>query len=132
MERPKFEFEVKSKFDFEDTVARLEAAVPEHKMTVLGVHPMSKTLTEKGFPREPISVIEVCNAKLASQALEDDIRVALMVPCPIAVYEKAGQVFVLAMDTRMLSQTYEGPRLQQLGEEMYEALKALLLTVSAD
>jgi uncharacterized protein (DUF302 family) len=130
MSRPTLEFEVRSRFGFDETVERVQAAVSENKMTVLGVHPMSKTLTEKGFPREALSVIEVCNAKQASQALEDDIRVALMMPCPIAVYERGGHVFVSSMDTRMLSQLYDGPRLPKLGEEMYETLSAVLAAVA--
>ena len=130
MNRQPLEIEVRSKLGFEATVAALVEAVPQHKMTVLAVHPLSQTLASKGFPREPISVIEVCNARMASQALEDDVRVALMMPCPVAVFERAGEVHVSTMDTRLLSQMYEGERMPTLGQEMFAELSALLQIVA--
>ncbi len=129
MSRLPLEFEIRSRFAFDETVDRLRSAVTEHGMSILAVHPMSETLAGKGFPREPLTVVEVCNARQASEALEDDIRVALMMPCPIAVYVRDGAAWVSTMDTRLLSQLYDGDRLPRLGEEMYETLAGILSAV---
>ena len=42
---------------------------------------MDVALAEKGFPRAPLKIIEICNAKYASQVLNEDVRIFLMLPC---------------------------------------------------
>ena len=48
-------------------------------------------LAEKGFPREPLKIIEICNANYASQVLNKDVKISLMLPCPISVYVQSGK-----------------------------------------
>ncbi len=126
--RPPLEFQVESRFDFDSTVAAIIAEAPAHKFTVLKVHEMSKTLAERGFPRkEPVTIIEVCNAKAASTALNLDIRSGLMMPCPVIVYQKEGRTFVMTNDTRILSDFYTGGApMKQTGQDVYLALTKIL------
>ena len=77
---------------FEAAVEAVEAKVAENNFRVVNTYDVAATLTEQGFPRSPLKIIEVCNARFASEALEKDINVALMLPCPIAVYTEGGKL----------------------------------------
>lgn len=82
---------------YAEAVAAVETAVAAKGFRVQAVHDVAATLAEKGFNREPISIVEMCNAKYAAAVLEADIDIALMLPCPISIYEKAGEVFISTM-----------------------------------
>lgn len=130
-QRPNMEFQVESRFGFADTVSAIITEAPLHKFTVLHVHPMSETFASRGFPRaEAITIIEVCNAKLATTAINNDIRSGLMMPCPVMVYERAGKTFVMTYDTRVMSEMYEGgPSMKQVGSEVYKTMRTILNSV---
>jgi uncharacterized protein (DUF302 family) len=41
--------------------------------------------------------IELCNAKFASRVLAADVKIGLLLPCPIMVYEEEGRVYISTM-----------------------------------
>ncbi len=98
--------------------------------SVLGVHQVSETLRSKGFESVPVTVIEVCKASMAATAIRNDLRVATMMPCPIAVVEGAEGVMVYTIDARLLSSFFEGPDMPELGERMHAELQQLIQTVA--
>jgi uncharacterized protein (DUF302 family) len=61
---------------------------------VLHTHDLAATLAEKGFRREPLALVEVCNAKYATQVLEKNVKLSLMLPCPISVYVQGGKTYI--------------------------------------
>ncbi len=79
---------------FEQAVSAVEAKAAEHGFRVLHTHDVAATLAEKGFPREPLKIIEICNAKYASQVLNRDVKISLMLPCPISVYVQDGKTHI--------------------------------------
>ena len=79
---------------FDEAVAAIEKKTAEKGFRVLHIHDIAGLLTEKGFARAPLKIIEICQAKSASAVLEKDIRTSLMLPCPISVYEKDGQTHI--------------------------------------
>lgn len=89
-----FEYTVETSKQFEEAVKAVEAKTAEHGFRVLHTHDVAATLNEKGFPRSPLKIVEVCNARFASQVLEQDVRTALMLPCPISVYTANGRTFI--------------------------------------
>lgn len=124
------EWQVESRYDFDATIAAIVAEAPVHKYTVLKVHEQSKILASKGFPREPVTIIEVCNAKASSIALNHDIRSGLMMPCPIMVYQKSEKVFVMTYDTRIMSSFYEGGKpMAETGEAVYKDLQKIIKSI---
>jgi len=67
------------------------------------VHDVAATLAEKGFEREPVTIVEMCNAKHAATVLAADIRIGLMLPCPVMIYEQGGQVSISTMRPTLLA-----------------------------
>lgn len=82
---------------FDEAVAAVEAKAAEMGFRVLHTHDVAATLAEKGFPREPLKIVEVCNARIASEALEKDAEIAVMLPCPISVYVQDGKTHISTM-----------------------------------
>lgn len=89
-----FEYTVISAKPMEEAVSAIEKKSAEKGFRVLHTHDFAATLTEKGFPREPLKVVEICNAKYASQVLDKDVKTSLLLPCPISVYLKDGKTHI--------------------------------------
>ncbi len=51
----------------------------------------------RDFASEPMKIIEICNAKYASQILAVDKKLSIMLPCPISVYTEGGKTIVSTM-----------------------------------
>jgi uncharacterized protein (DUF302 family) len=90
----KFEYTVETKKSFEQAVAAVEQQTAKKGFRVLHTHDVAATLAEKGFAREPLKIVEICNARYANDVLRRDVRTALMLPCPIAIYIADGKTFI--------------------------------------
>jgi uncharacterized protein (DUF302 family) len=82
---------------FEEVVDDVVKLTAEKSFRVLHIHNVQATLDEKGFKREPLKIIEICNAKFAHEALGKNIGVSLFMPCKINVYTENGKTKILAM-----------------------------------
>ena len=89
-----FERTVTTRKGFDEAVRAVEEKSAEKGFRVLHTHDVAATLAEKGFPREPLKIIEICNARYASEALKRDVKVSLMLPCPVSVYTEQGKTFI--------------------------------------
>ena len=123
---PDFAYTVTTDKPFDEVVAALEAASQAHGFRVLAVHDVQETLAGKGFQREPLKIIEVCNAQYAYQVLEADISVALMLPCPITVYTQEGRVFVSTMRPSVIADFYPEADLAGVAQEVEEHILAII------
>ena len=101
-----FQYTVNSNRSFDAAVNAIERKTAEKGFRVLHTHDVAGTLAEKGFVREPLKIIEICNARYANEALNKDVSVALMLPCPIAVYSKEGKTVICTMRPSALAEFY--------------------------
>ena len=115
-----------SKKSFSETCEALERLCPEKQFRVLAVHDVQATLKEKGFEREPIRIIEVCNAGFANEALQKNIHVSLFMPCKFVVSESGGEVTVTLGRPSVISQLLPGSGLESLAEEVEGRLSAIM------
>ncbi len=121
-----FEYTVESGKSFEAAVSAVEQKSAEKGFRVLHTHDVSATLAEKGFPREPLKIVEVCNAKYASEVLKRDIKIALMLPCPISVYTEQGKTFISTMLPTVLADFYPNAGIQGVAAEVEKAVLAIV------
>jgi uncharacterized protein (DUF302 family) len=96
-----FEKTVMTDKGFAEAVLAVEKKAAEKGFRVLHTHDVAATLAEKGFIREPLKIIEVCNAKYASQVLDKDVKISLMLPCPISVYVQDGKRHTSALCSQL-------------------------------
>ena len=103
---------------FEEAVSAIERNAGEKGFRVLHTHDVAATLAEKGFPREPLKIVEICNAKYASQVLAMDVKISLMLPCPISVYVEKGKTHISTLLPSSIVQFYPDAGIEDLASEV--------------
>ncbi len=103
---------------FDEAVAALEQKAAENGFRVLHTHDVAATLAEKGFPREPLKIIEICNARYASQVLNKDVKISLMLPCPISVYVQEGKTYISALLPTSIAEFFPQAGIEDLASEV--------------
>ena len=113
-----FEHTVTSSKSFDYAVAAVERIAAEKGFRVLHTHDVAATLAEKGFPREPLKIVEVCNAKYASQVLARDVKISLMLPCPISVYVEGGTTHLSTMLPTTISEFFPDAGIDEVAAQV--------------
>ena len=122
----KFDYTVETKKSFDDAVAAVEAKSREKGFGVLHVHDVKATLAAKGFDREPLKIIEICNPRYASEVLKKDIKISLMLPCPISVYVEGGKTYISTLRPGMISVFYPNAGVTALAEEVDKTVLSII------
>ncbi len=123
---PKLDYTVETSKSFAEAVAAVEQKTAEKGFRVLHTHDVAATLAEKGFPREPLKIVEVCNAKYASQVLAKDVKLALMLPCPISVYVDKGKTFLSALLPTSMSGLYPSAGIESIAAEVERIIVSIV------
>lgn len=112
--------------DFDATVAAIEAETAAANFRVLTTHDVSATLAEKGFARQRVSIIEICNAKHAYDVLAADVRIGLMLPCPIMVFAEGDTVKVTTMRPTIIGGFFPDAALGETPAEVERAIVSIM------
>jgi len=111
---------------FEEVSSGLEKTAAENMFRVLAVHDVQKTLSEKGFQRDKLKIIEVCNAGFAHEALQHNIDVAMFMPCKFTVYPEKGRTVVSLMRPTLISQMLPSSGLEELAADVEKRLISVM------
>ena len=122
----KFEHTVTTSKEFDEAVAAVEAKAVEKGFRVLYTHDVAQTLRERGFPREPLKIVEICNASYASEVLQKDVKISLMLPCPISVYTEGGTTRISTMLPSALAQFYPEAGIEGVAAKIERAILAIV------
>ncbi len=117
-----FEYTVTSNKTFPEAVEAVEKKTAEMGFRVLHTHDIAATLAEKGFPREPLKLVEICNAKYASRVLEKDVKVSLMLPCPISVYVQGGKTHISTLLPTSIAHFFPNAEIEGVAAEVETAV----------
>jgi uncharacterized protein (DUF302 family) len=120
------EYTVETKKPFDEAVRAVEDSSAKHGFRVLHVHDVAATLAEKGYAREPIKIIEVCNARFASEVLQKDVKTALMLPCPITVYVDRGKTYMSTLLPEVIASFYPEAGIEALSAEVQKIVVAIV------
>jgi uncharacterized protein (DUF302 family) len=116
-------------FPYEQAVERATAALKEQGFGVLTTIDVKATLKAK-LDRDfrKYTILGACNPPLASQALDADLDVGLLLPCNVAVYEVApDRSVVAAMAPKIMIQVApENTGLDKVAAEADRRLRAAL------
>jgi uncharacterized protein (DUF302 family) len=121
-----FEYTVKTGKSVDEAVSAVEQNTAAKGFRVLHTHDLSGTLAEKGFPREPLKIVEICNAKYANEVLEKDVTTALMLPCPIVVYGKEGQTHITTMLPSLMGEFFPGKGIEAVAALVEKAVLSIV------
>lgn len=121
-----FHYTVETSKSFEVAVQAIEQKTAEKGFRVLHTHDVSATLAEKGFPRDPLKIIEICNARYASEVLRKDVNIALMLPCPVAVYTQAEKTFISTMLPSTLVEFYPQAGIDEIASKVEQVVLQII------
>ena len=113
-----FEYTVPTNKSFDEAVSAVELNTAAEGFRVLHTHDVAATLAEKGFHREPLKIVEICNAKYANEVLQKDITAALMLPCPITVYSKDGKMHISTMLPSVIGEFFPGKGIEPVAAQV--------------
>jgi len=116
---------------FDEAVEAVVAATADAGFKVQFVHDVAATLAEKGFERERVTIVEMCNAKFASQVLAADVKIGLMLPCPIMVYAEEGKVFISTMRPTLIGGFFPEAGIGEVATEVERILTDVIDTAAA-
>ena len=123
----------KSKLDYNETVRMIEKGAVDNGWAVAKIYNMEKRMKKAGFEDAArVKVVELCHAVHTNDILsqEDDMFIAAIMPCRIAVYEKRnGDVFISKMNIGLMSKFFsENVKevMGQVAEEDERILKAVI------
>ena len=106
----------------EEATSAVEEKAKAAGFGVLHVHDVKATLESKGFEGDPLRIIEICNPGYASRVLKKDIKISLMLPCPISVYEKGGHTFISTFRPKVMKNFYPDPEIGEIADEVEETV----------
>lgn len=106
---------------------RIREAAQRHKFGVLHVHDLAATLKGKGidFGHE-CRVYDVCNPQAASEALRQDPKIAVVLPCRIAVTSDATGTTVSTVKPTDLLRATGLAGVEQLAGEVEREIVAII------
>lgn len=117
-----FDYTVRTEKPFSEAVEAVKAALEERGFRVQFVHDVQATLAERGFDREPLTIIETCNAKHAHAVLAADPAIALMLPCPVVVYERDGERYISTLRPSAIGAFYPHAHIEEAAAEVERVL----------
>ena len=112
------------KVSFDDAIARTEAALKTEGFGVISRIDIQQTLKSKiDVDFRPYTILGACNPKLAHEALQQEDKVGLMLPCNVIVQQSDnGEVEVAAIDPVASMQAIPNPELVKAAEVVREKL----------
>lgn len=121
-----FDYTLTTNKIFDEAVQDIQDEIVKAGMRVLHIHNVQKDLAEKGFQRNPLKIIEFCNAKYANDFLNADIKIGLCMPCKINVYVKDEKTFISGMRPIILSQFFPQADLGEKPKEIDQIIQNII------
>lgn len=112
------DYTVESTKSVDDAIAAVEAKAREKGFGVLCVHDIKATLAGKGFDRAPLKIVEICNPRYAHEVLKADVKISLMLPCPVSVYSEGGKTYISAMRPKAMTTFYPKADIERIAGEV--------------
>jgi uncharacterized protein (DUF302 family) len=117
---------------YEEALPKVKEAFKEQGFGTLTEIDVRATLKEKiDRDFEPYIILGVCNPQLASQALDVDRQIGLLLPCNVVVTQRGDKTIVHALDPQVMVAVPELDELKPITDEAgvridraLEALKA--------
>ncbi len=119
-------YRLESDKSFDAVVGKLEKETAANKFRVLHTHDVQATLADKGLKREPLKIIEVCNANFAHEALQKDMAVSLFMPCRFVVHTEGGKTVVTLAKPSMIARMLPDSDIEQLAMDVEATLKKVM------
>lgn len=120
------DYTVQTSKGFDQAVGDIEAKTREKGFAVLHIHDVQAVFASNGIEHEPLKIIEVCNARYASEVLAKDIKISLMLPCRICVFTQGGKTFISALRPKLMVDFYPQADIRRTAQEVDNIILAIV------
>lgn len=124
----KYSFGKEVKIGFDDAVKQIKEALKPEGFGILTEIDVSATLKKK-LDKEipPYIILGACNPQIASQALEVEPSIGVLLPCNVVVRQDGdGKVFVEIMDPGSVLGMVDNPGVEKLADDVRQRLERAL------
>lgn len=106
-----------SKYNFSETIQKLEESAIENKWGIPHQYDLQETLKEKGFEVSPVNVFSLCKPEHAYKILGSNEQrlVSALMPCRVAVYENDGKTYISMLNSGLFAR-FMGKKVQNVME----------------
>jgi uncharacterized protein (DUF302 family) len=108
-----------SKYDFEKTAEVLTLSVQENSWKMPHQYNLQQIMANNGFEVKPVKIFSICKPDIAVQILNNDKdrHISAMMPCRIAIYEKAdGKTYISRMNAGLFAKLMGGKASAVMGD----------------
>jgi uncharacterized protein (DUF302 family) len=110
---------------FDKAVEHVKAVFQDHGFGTLSEIDVRSTLKQKlGKNIEPYTILGVCNAHLASRAIQAEHEIGMILPCTVLVHQCGGKVNVAAQDPLQMIQFAGNDALEPIAREAHDLIFA--------
>lgn len=114
MKKTVYSLEITLPFPLTVTEPIVREALQKEKFGVISEIDIQAKLQEKlGIVHPPHKILGACNPQLAHQALQDNVDVALALPCNVVLREEKGRTVVSALLPSVALKPFKGLKLQE-------------------
>ncbi len=124
--------EDRSPHDFETTTALFEEEIDTAEWSIVTEHDMQATMEKHGHDVNKVMIYELCNPGHASEILasSENFIVTPLMPCRVAIYEKAdGNTYIGRMNSGLMAKPFGGTVsdvMQDAARETEDVIDAVL------
>ncbi len=112
---------------YEEVLAAVKAAAQKQGFRVSNVHDIAASLRKDGINREPYATVEVCNSKIAADVLNAQPLLGSVMPCRIAVFQKANETTVSMIRPSVLMKLFPGnSQVKKNAQEVEKSMEAIV------
>ena len=115
-----------SPYDLATTIENLKRAVGNNNFIFIREQNLDAGLVPEDSEDPHQHIIYFCNFSLLNQALANDPRVGLFLPCRITVAEDHGKVKLMAVNPKRLSRMFNDSNLNDLCQQMTQQYLAIM------
>lgn len=117
---PKMLFSVnESKYSFEQTTEIFTDSVKKRNWNLPHQYDLQETMAKNGFVVRPVKIFSICKPDIAVRILgnDNDRHISAMMPCRIAIYEKAdGKTYISRMNAGLFAKLLGGKASAVMGD----------------
>ena len=118
-----YSFSVTLPLPLHEADAKVRAALQAEHFGIISEIDIQAKLQEKlGITHPPHKILGACNPQIAYNALQENIDVALALPCNVVLREEGGKTIVTALLPSIALKPFEGLKVQENGCKAEEAL----------
>lgn len=118
-------------YSFQEALEKTKAALSEEGFGVISEIDLKEKFKEKlNVDFREYKILGACNPKLAYQAIEQEDKIGVLLPCNLLVQEHTnGQVEVTAVNPMETMSAVNNPELESIASEVSEKLRKIIALV---